>query len=69
MTFKKDAGWYTKGVDVYELINISADGKFRSRMSQHLKDGKALTRTLIDERLRTPDWRSEADWQSLPFEN
>lgn len=69
MTFKKDVGWYTKGVDVYELINISADGKFRSRMSQHLKNGQALTRTLIDERLRTPDWRSETDWQELPFES
>lgn len=68
MTFKKDVGWYTKGVDVYEIINISADGRFRSRMSQHLKDGQALTRTLIDERLRTHDWRSEADWQAVPFE-
>lgn len=68
MTFKKDVGWYTKGVDVYEIINISADGRFRSRMSQHLKDGQALTRTLIDERLRTRDWRSEPDWQTVPFE-
>lgn len=68
MTFKKDVGWYTKGVDVYEVINIAADGRFRSRMSQHLKDGQALTRTLIDERLRTRDWRGEPDWQTVPFE-
>lgn len=69
MSFKKDVGWYTKGVDVYELINIAADDRFRSRMAQHLKDGQALTRTLINERLRTRDWRSVADWQSVPFED
>jgi len=28
-----------------------------------------LTRTLIDERLRTRDWRSATDWQSVPFED
>jgi hypothetical protein len=67
MTFKKDAGWYRKGVDVYEIINIATDGRHRARMAQHLQDGQALSRTLIDERLRTREWRAEADWQVVPF--
>jgi hypothetical protein len=67
MTFKKDVGWYTKGVAVYEMINISDDGKHRTRMTQHLKDGRALTRTLIDETFRTADWLSEKDWKSVAF--
>lgn len=68
MLFKKDVSWYTAGVQVYEIINISDDGRHRSRMTQHLKDGRALTRTLIDETFRTRDWaRGSKDWRAEAF--
>lgn len=67
MLFKKDVSWYTAGVQVYEIINISDDGRHRSRMTQHLKDGRALTRTLIDETFRTRDWASSKDWKVERF--
>jgi hypothetical protein len=34
---------------VYELINVSDDGRYRTRMTQFLKDGRTVQRTLIDE--------------------
>ncbi|MDX2144502.1 MAG: hypothetical protein SFV19_14185 [Rhodospirillaceae bacterium] len=66
MIFKQDIGWYTAGVQVYELINISDCDRYRTRMTQHLKDGRTLTRTLIDETRRTRDWREHADWALQP---
>ncbi len=59
MTFKRDVGCYTQDVAVHEMINISDDGKHYSRIAQHLRDGRALARTLIDETFRAADWRSE----------
>ena len=68
MLFKKDVSWYTAGVQVYEMINISDDGRHRSRMTQHLKEGRALTRTLIDETFRTRDWAGGSkDWRAERF--
>jgi hypothetical protein len=68
MRFKKNVGWYTAGVQVYELINISDDGRHRSRMTQHLQGGRAITRTLIDETFRTRDWAGgSADWKAEKF--
>lgn len=68
MEFKKNVGWYTAGVQVYEIINISDDGRHRSRMTQHLQGGKTLTRTLIDETFRTRDWAGgSADWKAEQF--
>lgn len=68
MLFKKNVSWYTAGVQVYEIINIADDGRSRSRMTQHLQDGKALTRTLIDETFRTRDWASGSqDWRAEKF--
>jgi hypothetical protein len=50
------------------MINISDDGRHRSRMTQHLKDGRALTRTLIDETFRTRDWGGGSkDWKTESF--
>jgi len=51
MVYKSDPDKY-----VYEMINISDDGKFRTRMTQFLKDGKTTSRTLIDEELVSRDW-------------
>lgn len=66
MQFKKDVSWYTAGVQVYELINISDCDRYRTRMTQHLKDGRTLTRTLIDETRRTKNWAEHADWVAQP---
>jgi hypothetical protein len=51
MVYKSDPDKY-----VYEMINISDDGQFRTRMTQFLKDGKKTSRTLIDEELVSSDW-------------
>ena len=67
MNFLKNVSWYTAGVQVYELINIADDGRHRTRMTQHLKDGRTLTRTLIDETFVTRDWAGTADWKAAPF--
>lgn len=53
MVYKSDPTQY-----VYEMINISDDGKFRTRMTQFLEDGKTTKRTLIDEHLVSRDWSS-----------
>lgn len=43
---------------VYELINVSDDGKYRTRMTQFLKAGRTVQRTLIDEEKIASDWRA-----------
>ena len=49
---------YTRAPDeyVYELVNISDDGQYRTRMTQFLKGGRTVSRTLIDEELVSRDW-------------
>ena len=39
-----------------EMINISDDGQHRTRITQFLKDGRNMRRTLIDEELVSSDW-------------
>ena len=51
MVYKSDPNQY-----VYEIINISDDGKYRTRMTQFLKAGRTTSRTLIDEELVSRDW-------------
>jgi len=51
MVYNSDPDQY-----VYELINISDDGKYRTRMTQFLKGGRTTGRTLIDEELVSRDW-------------
>jgi len=51
MVYKSDPDQY-----VYEIINISDDGKYRTRMTQFLKAGRTTSRTLIDEELVSRDW-------------
>ena len=51
MVYTSDPAQY-----VYEMINISDDGRFRTRMTQFLKDGRTTRRTLIDEELVSHDW-------------
>ena len=51
MVYKSDPDQY-----VYELINVSDDGKFRTRMTQFLKAGRTVQRTMIDEEKVSGDW-------------
>lgn len=44
------------GVYVYEMIQISDCGKYRSRTWQWFKDGRFVRRTLIDEHKVSDDW-------------
>lgn len=44
------------GLHVYEMMQISGCGKYRTRVAQFLKDGRTISRTLIDE-TRVGDWR------------
>jgi hypothetical protein len=53
MNYKDGSGQY-----VYEIVARSADGKYRSRATQYLKDGRIQRRTLIDEEKVTDDWRA-----------
>ena len=46
------------GLYLYEMIQLSDDGKNRARTWQWFKDGKCFQRTLIDEVFITPDWRN-----------
>jgi hypothetical protein len=50
---------YTANPDqyVYEMINVSDDGKYRTRVTQFLKAGRTVQRTLIDEEKVADDWR------------
>ena len=51
MVYTSDPNQY-----VYEMINISDDGQHRTRITQFLKDGRNMRRTLIDEELVSSDW-------------
>jgi hypothetical protein len=44
------------GQYVYEMINLSDDGLHRTRMTQFLKAGQVLSRTLIDETKVSDEW-------------
>lgn len=44
---------------LYEMIQISDCGHFRTRVWQWIKDGKTLQRTLIDEQRTSHDWRGQ----------
>lgn len=53
--------WTRKGDDnlyLYEMIQLSDCGKFRSRTWHWYKDGKCFQRTLIDEVFVTSDWKN-----------
>jgi hypothetical protein len=53
--------WTRKGDDdlyLYEMIQISDCGKFRSRTWHWYKGGKCFQRTLIDEVFVTSDWKN-----------
>lgn len=43
---------------LYEMIQISDDGQSRCRTWHWIRDGKLETRTAIQEKLVTRDWRS-----------
>ena len=49
---------YRENEHVYEMAQISACSQYRTRTVQFLKNGRTTQRTLIDERLRTTDWRT-----------
>ncbi|MEE2002933.1 DUF3598 domain-containing protein [Alkalimonas sp. MEB108] len=49
---------------LYEMIQLSDCGKYRSRVWQWFKAGKLLQRTLIDEQFITKDWASYENTQS-----
>lgn len=44
------------GVYLYEMIQISDCGRFRSRVWQWFRDGRLIKRTLIDEVKVSDDW-------------
>lgn len=44
---------------LYEMIQLSDCGNFRTRVWQWLKDGKTVQRTLIDEERISHEWRGE----------
>ncbi len=53
--------WQRKGeedVYLYEMIQHSADGKYKSRTWQWFRDGRCFMRTLIDETFITRDWQN-----------
>ena len=61
MNYKDGSGLY-----VYEIVTSSEDGKYRSRATQYLKDGKIVRRTLIDEQKVSDDWRAYEAAQTRP---
>ena len=53
--------WVRKGepgVYLYEMIQISDCGQYRSRVWHWFKDGRLFQRTLIDEQKVTSHWRA-----------
>lgn len=57
--------WVRKGesnLELYEMIQLSDDGKNRARTWQWFDKGVCVQRTLIDERFVTRDWRT---WKDL----
>lgn len=56
--------WTRKGepdLYLYEMIQISDCGKFRSRTWHWYKAGRCFQRTLIDEKFVTKDWQNFSD--------
>lgn len=51
MVYKSNPDQY-----VYEMINVSDDGRYRTRMTQFLQNGQTVSRTVIDEELVSRDW-------------
>lgn len=51
-----------KGTFCYELVQLSACGRYRARAAQYVQDGKIVMRTMIDEELVTQDWAQKEDW-------
>jgi hypothetical protein len=54
--------WVRKGEPdtyLYEMIQISDCGQFRSRVWHWYKDGRLIQRTLIDETKSSDDWAAE----------
>lgn len=45
------------GIYLYEMIQLSDCGNFRTRVWQWLADGKTVKRTLIDEEKVSDNWR------------
>lgn len=43
---------------LYEMIQLSDCGNFRTRVWQWIKDGKTVQRTLIDEERVSHDWKN-----------
>ena len=46
------------GTYLYEMIQISDCGDYRSRTWHWFRDGRCIQRTLIDEQKVTSDWRA-----------
>jgi hypothetical protein len=46
------------GIYLYEMIQLSDDGRSRSRVWQSFREGRLLQRTLIDEERVGHDWRA-----------
>lgn len=46
------------GLCLYEMIQVSDCGNFRSRTWQWFRDNRLIRRTLIDERRVSDDWRA-----------
>lgn len=46
------------GVHLYEMIQLSDCGNYRSRVWQWFRDGRLFQRTLIDEERLSTDWSS-----------
>lgn len=62
-TFKRTTmlNWVRKGEPgtyLYEMIQISDCGDYRSRTWHWFRDGRCIQRTLIDEQKVTSDWRA-----------
>jgi hypothetical protein len=51
MEYTNDPGAY-----VYEMIQLSDDGRSRTRMTQFVKEGRTQMRTTIDEQKVSDDW-------------
>ena len=53
--------WVRKGepgVYLYEMIQISDDGRFRSRVWHWFREGRLFQRTLVDEHKVSSNWRA-----------
>ena len=54
--------WVRKGepeLCLYEMIQLSDCGRYRTRVWQWLRDGRCAMRTLIDEHRVAEDWRGQ----------